>query len=107
MHPRRDSVSDLDHYLSKERYPEFAVLKADLLLASAGAEGAAMWLESACDVAGVWGVRVSQLRAATRLARMGTGADALDVLRGVYETFTEGFDTPDLVAARAVLAGAP
>ena len=44
-----------------------------------------------------------QLRAATRLARLRKRPDATDVLRDVYETFTEGFDTPDLLEARMVL----
>ena len=46
-----------------------------------------------------------ELRAATRLARLrADDADAIESLRGVYETFTEGFDSPDLVEARAALA---
>jgi predicted ATPase len=47
-----------------------------------------------------------QLRAATRLTRLRRAArkrpDWTDVLRDVYEPFTEGFETPDLVEARAV-----
>lgn len=47
-----------------------------------------------------------QLRAATRLAGLAerTGRiDASALLRDILDTFTEGFDTPDLVEARAVL----
>jgi hypothetical protein len=45
-----------------------------------------------------------QLRAATRLVRLrGQEADA-ESLRAVYDKFTEGFDSPDLVEARAVLS---
>jgi hypothetical protein len=50
-----------------------------------------------------------QLRAATRLARLAAAADrpgAVAVLREVFDTFTEGFDTPDLVEARATMAEA-
>jgi hypothetical protein len=36
-------------------------------------------------------------------ARERAAADGIDALRSVYETFTEGFDTPDLVEARTVL----
>jgi predicted ATPase/class 3 adenylate cyclase len=88
-------------------YPEFALLKGDLLLALADADGAEHWFQSAFDVAGDLGVRMSKLRAATRLSRLwraaGKRPDGTDELRGVYETFTEGFDTLDLLEARAVL----
>ena len=57
------------------------------------------------DVARDLGDSMPQLRAATRLVRLrGQDADAIESLRAVYETFTEGFDSPDLVEARAVLA---
>jgi hypothetical protein len=42
-----------------------------------------------------------QLRAATRLARL--ERDWTQTLRDVYETFTEGLGTRDLLDARAVL----
>ena len=48
-----------------------------------------------------------ELRVATSLARLwrnqGNVAQAKDVLARVYGGFTEGFDTPDLVGARALL----
>jgi hypothetical protein len=47
-----------------------------------------------------------ELRAAVRLARMsgaGGQSDEAEVLHRVYSTFTEGFDTPDLVEARDAL----
>jgi hypothetical protein len=88
-------------------YPEFALLKGDLLVALADAEGAEKWFQSAFDVAGDLGVRMPQLRAATRLTCLwraaGKRPDGTDELRSVYETFTEGFDTVDLVEARGVL----
>ncbi|HET9981857.1 MAG TPA: AAA family ATPase, partial [Ktedonobacterales bacterium] len=50
-----------------------------------------------------------ELRASLALARMrlhGKQAEqSLDALRDVYARFTEGFETPDLQAARALLAG--
>jgi predicted ATPase len=49
------------------------------------------------------------LRAATSLARLwgeqGRRAEARELLAPVYGWFTEGFDTLDLVAARALLDG--
>jgi predicted ATPase len=53
------------------------------------------------------GSRFYELRAATSLARLwrdqGRGAEARDVLAPIYGWFTEGFDTPDLKEAKAVL----
>jgi predicted ATPase/DNA-binding winged helix-turn-helix (wHTH) protein len=50
-----------------------------------------------------------ELRAATSLARLrcnqGRPADAAACLRPIYDRFTEGFDTADLVAARRLLDG--
>ena len=48
-----------------------------------------------------------ELRAATSLARLlrdqGPSADATALLQPVYDRFTEGFDTADLKAAKALL----
>ena len=48
-----------------------------------------------------------ELRAATSLARLwgeqGRRAEARDLLAPVYGWFTEGFDTPDLKEAKALL----
>ena len=48
-----------------------------------------------------------ELRAATRLARLwhrqGKTSAARDLLAPVYAWFTDGFDTADLKAARALL----
>jgi predicted ATPase len=48
-----------------------------------------------------------ELRAATRLARLqrdqSRSADATAVLQPVHDRFTEGFDTADLKAAKALL----
>jgi len=48
-----------------------------------------------------------ELRAATSLARLWQGqrkhAEARELLEPVYDWFTEGFDTPDLIAAKELL----
>ena len=48
-----------------------------------------------------------ELRAATSLARLWNGqnrrTEALALLQPVYDRFTEGFDTADLKAAKALL----
>jgi hypothetical protein len=61
----------------------------------------------AIEVAGHQGGMLHSLRAATALARLcqsqGRADEADVVLRPIYERFTEGFDWPDLVHARAAL----
>ena len=53
------------------------------------------------------GTRGFELRAAVSLARLlselGRCAEARDLLAPVYGRFTEGFDTPDLKEAKALL----
>ena len=65
------------------------------------------WFRGAFEVAGRLGTRMSRLRAATRLARQwraaGQAPDGTELLRGVYQDFTEGFETADLIEARALL----
>jgi predicted ATPase/class 3 adenylate cyclase len=89
--------------------PEFCVLRGDLVLLADAADRATAetWYRQAFDVARELGVRMSELRAAMRLCRLQRGRGHTDVgvraLREVYETFTEGFATPDLTDARALL----
>jgi tetratricopeptide (TPR) repeat protein len=87
--------------------PELLLLKGDLLLAAPDHDSAESWFQRAFDVAERQGLHMSQLRAATRLTRLrraaGRDPDSADVLRSVYQTFTEGFDTADLADARALL----
>ena len=89
------------------QYPEFALVKGDLLLALGDPGGAESTFRRAFDVAEGLGLSMSQLRAATRLTRLWRAAmkrpDGTDELRDLYETFTEGLETRDLVEARAVL----
>lgn len=64
--------------------------------------------DRALGVARAQGARLLELRAATGLARLrreqGRQQAALELLTPVYAAFTEGFDTPDLKDAAAVLA---
>jgi tetratricopeptide (TPR) repeat protein len=59
------------------------------------------------DVARAQGARSFELRAAADLARLWAGCGdrvrAADLLRPIYGWFTEGFDTPDLKQAKALL----
>jgi hypothetical protein len=87
--------------------PEFALLKGDLLLSVSEVGAAESWFQNAFDVAQRWGARMPLLEAAARLTRLRRPSmerpDGVDRLRGVYETFTEGFETRNLVEARALL----
>jgi predicted ATPase len=88
--------------------PEFYLLKGDLLLALPEPNGtsAEPWFQRAFDIAQGLDARMSQLRATVRLCRLsdqGNVEERSRVLRAVYETFTEGFATADLVEARDLL----
>jgi predicted ATPase len=86
-----------------------AIMHGDVLLASAASdvEAAAALYRRATDAAHGLGLRMVELQAATRLAtlRRGTSDEehAINELREVLDTFTEGFSTRQLVAARAAL----
>jgi hypothetical protein len=81
--------------------PEFALLEGELLLALGDGEGAEARFRRGHAAAGHLGLRMPQLRAATKLSCR--RPDAIALLRSAYDTFSEGFETPDLVDARKVL----
>ena len=89
--------------------PEIHRVKGQLLLArsmSAKDDAEAAYRE-AIAVARDQQARLLELRAATSLARLrgdqGKRAEARDLVAPIYGWFTEGFDTPDLTEARALL----
>src|SRR5262249_24919205 len=65
------------------------------------------WLQRALDVARRQEAKSLELRAATSQAQLwqqqGQRAEARDLLGPIYGWFTEGFDTHDLRAAKALL----
>ena len=65
------------------------------------------WFRKAIDTALSQAAKGWELRAATSLARLwqsqGKHTEARDLLAPVHGWFTEGFDTPDLIDARALL----
>ena len=65
------------------------------------------WFEAALRVAREQGAKFFELCAARDLARLWRNQDrrdeARDLLAPVYNWFTEGFDTPDLEEAKALL----
>jgi hypothetical protein len=86
--------------------PEFYLLKGDLLLLVPGSRGAETWFQQAFDVASDLDARMMQLRAALRLCRSQRKRGAQsgrELLSATYETFSEGFTTPDLVDAATLL----
>ena len=85
-------------------------LKGELILAL-GADDARSAAEaeirSALKVANEQDAKALALRAAMSLVRLqdsqGTGGDGRELLDAIYNDFTEGYRTPDLVEARALL----
>ena len=65
-------------------------------------------LHRCLDCARSQGGKMIELRAATSLARLwksrGRTKEASALLAPIYSWFTEGFDTPDLLEAKALLA---
>ena len=83
-------------------------LMAEALITTSDRHDAERWLCRALRTAQKQDARFWELRAATTMARLwcdqGKRADARDLLAPVYGCFTEGFDTPDLKEATALLA---
>ncbi len=66
-----------------------------------------MCYQKALQISREQGAKSLELRAATSLSKLwfdqNKGQDARNLLTPVYGWFTEGFDTPDLKDARALL----
>jgi predicted ATPase len=81
--------------------------KGQLLLRQGYSNAAEDLYRKALSIAEEQGGKLWELRAATSLARLrldqGCHTDARDLLAPVYGWFTEGFDTPDLKEAKALL----
>jgi len=90
--------------------PELLRIKGELLLLQ-GTTGTTEAVDDvfrrALDEAREQGTLSWELRAATSLARLlrsqGRFAEAIDCLQPIYDRFTEGFDTADLIAAKRLL----
>ena len=81
--------------------------KGELLLRQGHTEAAEELFRNALSIAEEQEAKIWELRAAASLARLhrdqGRRAEARDLLAPVYDWFTEGFDTPDLKEAKALL----
>jgi tetratricopeptide (TPR) repeat protein len=93
-----------EHYMSAEMHRLHAEALRIQGAPPAEVEG---HLLAALEIARQQGARLWDVRAATSLARLwlaqGRGAHAYALLAPVYDSFTEGFDLPDLVEARALV----
>ena len=114
-HPE-EGLGILDEALAQvertgERYYEAELyrLKGELVLADtpAAVDAAEECFQCALVIARGQSAKSFELRAATSLARLwhslGKTTEARDLLSPVYGWFTEGFDTPDLQDAKALL----
>jgi hypothetical protein len=74
---------------------------------SAAQSAAEQSFRNALEIARLRGAKMQELRAATGLSRLlmasGRQGEARRVLEVVYNWFTEGFDTPQLMAAKSLL----
>jgi Xaa-Pro aminopeptidase len=88
--------------------PEFYLQKGDLLLqVKRNGTNPIHWFQRALEEAPVFGARMSELRAAIRVCRSSRDEEEVEhagkALQQVYEAFTEGFETLDLVEAKELL----
>ena len=94
---------------ARYREAEFDWLEGELRLAAKQPDesGAEASFRKAIAIARAQEAKSWELRAATSLARLlarqGRRVEARDLLAPVYGSFTEGFDTPDLKGAKALL----
>jgi class 3 adenylate cyclase len=94
---------------TNERYyePELWRLRGTLSLVARQEKAAETSIRKAIEVAERQGSKSFQLRAACDLGRLhaarGDRAEALAILEPAYGWFTEGFETPDLKEAKALL----
>jgi predicted ATPase len=91
-------------------FPELLRVKGELVLLQGGSSATATGedhFRQALEWARRQGALSWELRAATSLAQLlrdqGRPADAMALLQPVYDRFTEGFDTFDLKAAKALI----
>ena len=109
-----EAVTPLDDALqiverTGERWMEAELFrhKGQLLVRQGHPEAAEELYRKALSIAREQEAKLWELRAAASLARLrrdqGRRAEARDLLAPVYGWFTEGFDTPDLKEAKALL----
>ena len=104
-----DGLSAANQYGDRRTDAELHRLQGELLLLSddSNQAGAEAVFHEAIRIARTQEAKWFELRAACSLARLwqsqGKRKEALDLLKPVYDWFTEGFDTKDLIKAKALL----
>jgi predicted ATPase len=92
----------------RQSYAEILRLKGWILLLKGDLEDAERNFLASLDWARRQQAKIWELRTATSLARLwqsqGKRQDAYELLAPVFDGFTEGFDTKDLVDAETLLA---
>jgi hypothetical protein len=103
-------AADAEHLSEAAKYGGYFVIRDDRVLKrSQGTSPVEIesCFEQALDVARCQSAKSFELRAAMRLARLrcdqGKCIKSRELLTSIYGWFTEGFDTPDLQEAKALL----
>jgi len=102
-----DALHMVEHTGERWFAPELYRRKGQLMLPQGRAEATEEFYRKALSIAQEQEAKLWELRAAMSLAQLrrdqGRRAEARDLLAPIYGWFTEGFDTPDLKAAKALL----
>jgi predicted ATPase len=92
---------------TKEQWCEAEIIRLQARFSARDPHDITKLLQSSLAKAREQGAKLWELRTATSLAELWRDQDrhsaAREVLAPIYAWFTEGFDTPDLVAARTLL----
>ncbi|HEX2137496.1 MAG TPA: adenylate/guanylate cyclase domain-containing protein [Microvirga sp.] len=102
-----DALARVEQTAARWFEAELHRLRAEALLSRGEPRQAEAAFRQALAVARGQGAKLWELRAATGLARFwrdqGRRKEAIDLVAPIYSWFTEGFDTPDLQDAKALL----
>jgi predicted ATPase len=105
-----DAIARAERTEELWQFAELLRVRGELVLLQGAAPQAAAaedYFRQALDWAGRQGAQSWELRAAASLARLlcdqGRSAEAVALLQPLYDRFTEGFETADLKAAKALL----
>ena len=109
LHLIEEQIAQVERPGWEERihYAEILRRKGWMLSLKGDLQGAEKYYLASLDWAREQQAKSWELRTSTSLARLwqsqGKGKEALGLLKPVYDWFTEGFDTKDLIEAKALL----